>query len=211
MRSPFDRTATCLITTGEADPRNYTQKRDEIIQIVTDAVAASVSIVQIREKLLTAKQVFELTRDAVAIASQSSTLILVNERFDIAMAAGADGVHLRSDSMNPTEIRRVVPPGFMIGVSTHSADEVLEARDAGADFAVLGPVFSTPGKPGAVGLEELRRACEAAATFPVLALGGIDGSTAEAAINTGAAGIAAIRFMNNQDGLDFAMRLKNEH
>lgn len=211
MRSPFERTATCLITTGEADPRNYTQKRNEIIQIVRDAVAASVSIVQIREKLLTAKQVFELTRDAVAIASQSSTLILVNERLDIAMAAGADGVHLRSDSIGPSDVRRVVPPGFMIGVSTHSADDVLKARNAGADFAVFGPVFSTPGKPGAVGLEELRRTCKAAAPFPVLALGGIDASNAEAAINAGAAGIAAIRFMNDQDGLDFAMRLKNEH
>ena len=211
MRPPFERPVTCLITKGEAEPRNYPQIKNEIIQKVRDAVAASVSIVQIREKLLTAKQVFELTRDAVAIASQSSTLILVNERFDIAMAAGADGVHLRSDSIGPSDVRRVVPPGFMIGVSTHSADDVLKARNAGADFALFGPVFSTPGKPGAVGLEELRRTCKAAAPFPVLALGGIDGSTAEAAINTGAAGIAAIRFMNNQDGLDFAMRLKNEH
>jgi thiamine-phosphate pyrophosphorylase len=169
-----------------------------------------VSIVQIREKRLTAKQVFEITRIAVAIASQSSTLILVNERFDIAIAAGADGVHLPSDSIIPTDIRRVVPPGFMIGVSTHSADEVLKARNAGADFALFGPVFSTPGKPGAVGLEELRRACETAAPFPVLALGGIDGSNADAAIDAGAAGVAAIRFMNSPAGLDFALRLQNE-
>jgi thiamine-phosphate pyrophosphorylase len=170
---------------------------------------SNVSIVQIREKHLTAKQAFEIATDAVATAAGSPTLVLVNERVDIALASGADGVHLRSDSISPGLVRSVVPHGFIIGVSTHNSDEVLRARDQGADFAVFGPVFSTPGKPSPIGLEELRRTCELAAPFPVLALGGIDASNAVTAIDARAAGFAAIRFMNSNAGLEFVRTLKN--
>ena len=166
-------------------------------------------MVQIREKQLTSIQLLDITSEAVATAAGSPTLVLVNERFDIAMAAGADGVHLRSDSMSPADIRSVTPRGFVIGVSTHSAAEVVAARDGSADFAVLGPVFVTPGKSVPIGLDGLRKACELAGSFPILALGGIDASNAGSVIDAGAAGFAAIRFMNSGAGSEFVRKLKD--
>ncbi|MEP7214433.1 MAG: thiamine phosphate synthase [Acidobacteriota bacterium] len=187
----------------------FYQKKREIIEAVVEAVRSSVAMVQIREKQLTAKQVFELTSGAVAAAAGSVTLVLVNERFDIAMAAGADGVHLRSNSMSPADIRSVTPRGFIIGVSTHSTNDAITARDRSADFAVLGPVFATPGKPAPIGLEELRKTCELAGSFPILALGGIDASNVRSVIQAGAAGFAAIRFMNSGAGSEFVREVKN--
>ena len=209
MKSIREPPIACLITKGDATPLTFLQKKREIISLVAEAVRSSVAMVQIREKQLTAVQVFELTTEAAAAAYGSSTLVLVNERFDIAIAAGADGVHLRSDSMSPAEIRSVTPRGFIIGVSTHSAGDVIAASERGADFAVLGPVFATPGKPEPIGVGELRKICKATEPFPVLALGGIDVSNARTAIDAGAAGFAAIRFMNSSEGLEFVRKLKD--
>jgi len=205
----FERPATCLITQGDATPDTFLQKKKEITESVRKAVLASVSIVQIREKKLAAKQVFEIAFEAASIAKGSGTLVLVNERLDIALAAGADGVHLSSRSLDVGVVRSNTPHGFIIGVSTHSSDEVPRACDNGADFAVFGPVFSTPGKTSPVGLDELKRVCELVPRFPVLALGGIDASNAHSAIEAGAAGFAAIRFMNSDAGLNFAREIRN--
>src|SRR6476661_8945878 len=126
MKPPFVWPATCLITKGDADTANYPHSKKEIVRQIIAAVEAGVSIVQIREKRLNARQIFEITREAVAAASQSDTVILVNERFDIALAAGADGVHLPSDSVSASLVRRFTPRGFVIGVSAHTLDEVLD-------------------------------------------------------------------------------------
>ena len=169
----------------------------------------SVSIVQVREKNLTAGQLFDVVSEAVHETRGTRTLVLVNDRFDIALAAQADGVQLRSDSVHAHNVRAHVPVGFIIGVSAHSIEEVMSARDSRADFALLGPIFSTPGKSRNLGVGLLKQVCEAAAPFPVFALGGIDATNAHAAIAARAAGVAAIRFMNSQPGLEFARSLRN--
>ncbi len=191
--SPF----RLLITPGLADPSNFSVQKTEILQTVELAVAAEIEIVQIREKRLPARSLFELVRDAAVLTAGSATRILVNERFDIAIAAGADGVHLTSTSMPIERVRGEVPSGFIIGVSTHSSADVVAARDAGAYYAMLGPIFQTPGKGDPVGLEEFERVCRSVAPFPVVAVGGIDGLTEAAVVEAGAAGVAAIRYLND--------------
>ena len=152
--------------------------------------AAGVDAVQIREKDLDDRAVWEITRAARAILP-STTRLLVNGRADIAVAAGADGVHLPSDGVPPAALRRRFGPGLLVGVSTHSVDEVERAREAGADYATFGPVWETPGKGPAAGTEALARA--AACGLPVLALGGVTIDRFGEVAAAGAAGVAAIR------------------
>ena len=188
---------TYLITRGEATPAAFRDNKSEIFETVRSAVDDGVSMIQIREKNLPARLLFELAVDAATITKGSNTKLLINDRPDIAVAARADGVHLPSDSLPVDVIRAKFPRIFIIGVSTHSIDEVRHAQMYGADFAVFGPVFETPGKGPAAGLEELREVVSAAAAFPIIALGGIDESNFRAALKNGAAGIAAIRALND--------------
>jgi len=154
------------------------------------AADSGVEFIQIREKDLTGRDLLYLVDSAVRALTRWPVKILVNSRVDIALAVGAHGVHLASDAVRAEVWRRVVPSGFIIGQSCHSIDDV---RAAGAaDFLLFGPVFATPGKGPAVGLEALRSAAEIS-TAPVYALGGITRENAESCVLAGAAGIAAIR------------------
>lgn len=162
----------------------------ELLDSIARNVQSGVDYIQIREKDLTARELFDLSVHAVEIAAGSRTRILVNDRADVALAAGAHGVHLRSHSIAPNRLRSVLPQPFLIGVSCHSLDDVQEAQ--GADFLVFGPVFETPGKFTSQGLAALSQAA-AASRVPVLALGGVNRVNAQACMDAGAAGIAAIR------------------
>jgi len=170
--------------------------------LIEAAVAASVPLVQIREKSLSARVLYELTTRAAAISKGSATQLLVNDRFDIARAAGADGVHLTSRSLPPNVVRSVCGEDFLIGVSSHSLETALAARAEGVDFVVFGPVFEAPskriyGEPQ--GLEKLREVTTALQGFPVLAIGGIDLENASDCFRAGASGIAAIRLFQTTD------------
>ena len=199
-----------LITPGKAAPATFETDRRLILDTTRRAVSEGVTLVQLREKQLTAQQLFELAADAAAVTRGSETRLLVNDRFDIAMAAGADGVHLPSDSLPISVIREKVGPDMIIGVSTHSSEEVVAAAEQGADFAVFGPVFDTPGKGPAKGLGSLAEVC-LEKIFPVLGLGGVDHGNFRSVIDAGAAGIAAIRSLNNPASLSAIMQvLRNE-
>jgi len=191
--SPF----RLLITQGLSDPSNFSIQKQEILKTVELAVGSGIEAVQIREKRLPGRLLFELVREAAALTAGTKTRLLVNERFDIALAAGADGVHLTSAAIPVAGVRETVPSGFLIGVSVHTSDEVVTAKVAGADYAMIGPIFSTPGKGEPLGVDGLESVCRLASPFPVVAVGGIDASNEAAVTNAGAVGVAAIRYLND--------------
>lgn len=185
-----------LITAGTATSANFSSSKPEILNIVRLASDAGVEAVQIREKALPARPLFELAAEAVDRVANSSTKIFVNERFDIAIAAKAHGVHFTSSSIPVDRVRRLVPEEMFIGISAHTAMEVKEARLNGADYAMLGPIFETPGKGEPIGLQRLAEICASEAPFPIVGVGGIDGTNGSQVLQAGAAGFAAIRYLN---------------
>ncbi len=172
-----------------------------LLDLIAANVALGVDRIQIREKDLPTRELAALVEAAVALAAPYKTRILVNHRCDIALACGAQGVHLTSDDVPAARVRAIAPPGFEVGVSCHTIDDVLAAAGGGADFVVFSPVFYTPSKAAygpPAGLERLHEACRAV-TVPVLALGGVDETNAPACIAAGAAGIAGIRLFQRAD------------
>lgn len=159
--------------------------------------------IQIREKDLEGRALVELARFAVREAASASAKVLINGRLDVALAANAAGVHLGEESL-PLEAvaawrRSAGRPDFMIGVSTHSLETARAAEQGGADYIFFGPVFATPSKAeyGAPqGIERLREVC-AAVAIPVLAIGGVTFGKMFTCLEAGAAGVAAIRWFQD--------------
>ena len=195
-----------LITRG-ATAETTTPASEEFRHIqlqVSTAVAAGIQLIQIREKNLAARVLFELTVSAVAIARGSSTRILVNDRADVAAGAGAHGVHLTTRSLLPALIRKTFGAKFLIGASTHSLDEARQAQKGGADFAVFGPIFPSPAKEryGApLGVDRLAEAARKMTSFPLIALGGISHKNARECLRAGASGIAGISLFSEPETL----------
>jgi len=169
--------------------------------------AAGVGAVQLREKDLDDRDLYELARLAREILPPA-TRLLVNGRLDVALAAGADGVHLPADGVPAAPLRARFGPGVLIGRSTHTVAEVGRARDEGVDYVTFGPVWATPGKGAPVGLAELARA--AAAGLPVYALGGVTLERLGELAGAGAAGAAAIRLFQRPADLPEVVRTARE-
>jgi thiamine-phosphate pyrophosphorylase len=165
-----------------------------LLEFIRSALHDGVDFVQIREKDLAARAQLDLLRAAMALPNPRGTRIVVNTRADLALAAGAHGVHLPADSPAPSILRRIVPDEFIVGVSTHSVVEAQAAFAGGADFIVFGPVFPTASKARygpPLGLEQLHAAA-ASVRIPVLALGGVTRQNMAQCVEAGAAGIAGI-------------------
>lgn len=234
------------ITDRTAFGRGEPTRRRRLLEKIAEAARAGVDSIQLREKDLSARGLEALASEAVqaireakvlAPASRPLTLtLLINSRTDVALAVGADGVHLRSDDISPQETRQIWRESHvgtaalacpaarstaslgndldarqtepLIAVSCHSAEEVTRAAEAGASFAVLAPVFEKKDAPGTkpAGLSRLEEACRA--PIPVLALGGVTLENAEACLNAGAAGIAAIRLFQENDIASIVQRLR---
>ena len=189
-----------LITDGEMTAQNFAEKSAETLNLITKAIEAKISLIQIREKQLSAKLVFELALQAAKITKNSDTKLLINDRADIALAANADGVHLTANSLSAEIIRANFPKDFIIGVSTHSLEKANEAKENGADFATFSPIFYSPNKGKPVGLEALREVCAKLKPFPIIALGGIDETNYREVLQI-ANGFAAIRFLKDVENL----------
>ena len=159
------------------------------LEVAARAAREGVDLIQIRAKELSGRALTELVRSAVAATGDR---ILVNTRTDVALACGARGVHLPSGSAAPSTIRRITPPGFLIGVSCHTIEELQAAESEGADFAVFGPVFQSITKPvNPIGIEAFRAATQSV-RLPVYALGGVTADNAPLCMEAGAAGDAGI-------------------
>jgi thiamine-phosphate pyrophosphorylase len=216
MPRKLQSTILYLITSGATTRATTASTEDfaHLLALVRAAVAARIDIIQLREKNLLPRVLYELTARAVHLTRDTSTKVLVNDRADIARAASADGVHLTARSLEASVVREAFGASFLIGVSAHTLAEAQAARADSANFVTFGPVFDTPSKRayGApVGLESLREATHTLSPFPVLALGGITLDNAPETLRAGAGGIAAIRLFSDSLSLDAAARaLRNE-
>jgi thiamine-phosphate pyrophosphorylase len=167
-----------------------------LLDAVRAALAGGVGAVQLREPALSTRDLLALAEALRVATARAGAALLINDRVDVALACGADGVHLPSHGMTVREARALLGPAALIGVSTHAPGGVAAAAAAGADFAVVGPVFDTPSKRayGApLGLQALAAARAAAPRLPLFAIGGVDASNAASVRRHGADGIAVIR------------------
>jgi thiamine-phosphate pyrophosphorylase len=160
----------------------------DLVDVVRAALDAGLPAVQLRDKDLPGRALFALAERLRAATAERRALLFVNDRIDVALAVGADGVHLGGGSMPAPVVREMLEPDTLIGVSTHAPGEAAEA----ADFLFFGPVYATPTKTGAQGLDRLRDAV-AAAPLPVLAIGGLTAERVAEVLDQGARGVAVIR------------------
>jgi len=215
---------SCLlyyITDRRAFSGNEPTRRQRLLDKIAEAASHGVDYIQLREKDLSARDLQSLAREAMRIIlklrtenRELRTALLINSRTDVALAAAADGVHLRSVDVSPQEVRdawrralcgagtpaREISPGNpLIAVSCHSPEEVTQAAAGQATFAVFAPVFEKKDAPATTpaGLEALRQSCHA--KIPVLALGRVTLRNAPSCLHSGAAGIAAIRLFQEND------------
>lgn len=188
------------ITSGKATPSDLS----DILRLVRAAIDAEVPLFQIREKSLSGRELFELVARAAELTRNTKTRLLVNDRSDIARAAGADGVHLTTQSLPADVVTKTCGAEFLIGVSTHSLDEGRAARLMGADFVVFGPVFETESKRvygPPQGVDRLREVTLELGEFPVLAIGGVTLENVSECFDAGASGVAAIGMLNDPDNM----------
>jgi thiamine-phosphate pyrophosphorylase len=175
-----------------------------LLPLIQEAIRAGLDLVQIREKDLATRELLELVKGAVAATQGTRTHVVVNDRLDVALAAGAAGVHLGTQSLPARVVRQQVPKDFLVGVSCHSLEEALSAQSAGADYVVFGPIFETPSKlpyGPPLGLGKLREVA-ARVTIPLLALGGITVQRVRSCLEAGATGIAGISIFQNCESLE---------
>jgi thiamine-phosphate diphosphorylase len=159
---------------------------------VEAALAGGVTAVQLRAKSMTDRGAVALGRQLRDVTARHGAAFIVNDRLDIALAAGADGVHLGVTDLDPADARAIAPPGFLIGYSPNDASDVSGA--GAADYYGIGPVFGTGSKPdagAALGLEQFGERV-ASSPVPVVGIGGIDASNAGGVVERGAIGIAVI-------------------
>ena len=179
-----------------------------VVEQCRDAVQAGVDLIQVRERDLEGAALSVLVAEVVRLTRATGTRVVVNERLDVALACGADGVHLRGDSISAARARSMAPAGFLIGRSVHGADEAVRAAP-GVDYLIAGTVFPTPSKPGRhefLGIEGLA-AIGRAVTVPVLAIGGVSMDRIGLVAEAGAAGLAAIGlFLEEGAGLAAVVR-----
>jgi thiamine-phosphate pyrophosphorylase len=204
---------------------NESTRRAKLLDKIVEATRAGVDYIQLREKDLPTRELQSLAQQASTLIRQLrtenpelKTALLINSRTDVAIAAAADGVHLRSEDLSPEDVRRIwtqcgadalvrdpARRNPLVGVSCHSPEEVEQAAANRADFAVFAPVFEKQ-RAQPAGLDQLRQAC--LANIPVLALGGVTLSNARSCLEAGAAGIAGIRLFQENDVRELAQRLR---
>lgn len=166
---------------------------DRFFDVLDAALRGGADAFLLREKEAGGALLFRLAAAARERTRRAGALLLVSDRIDVALAAGADGVHLPENSFAPDEARRLLPPNRLIGRSVHDEAGAREAERRGADYVVVGPLFATPGKERfALGLEKARTIL-AAVSIPVLAVGGITESNAPTVAAAGFTGAAVIR------------------
>jgi len=182
-----------------ADPLRVANLRVRVASAMRGLPPGSVAV-QVRAPGASGRELLAQVRAIQGPVRECGQLLVVNDRIDVALAAGADGVHLPSAGIPPADARRLLGEGRLVGVSCHSSLDVARALAGGADFATFGPIFDTPSKRayGApVGLERLAEAARLG--LPLLGLGGVDLSNAAEVVDAGASGLAVVRIWLEAD------------
>ena len=165
-----------------------------LLSAIESALQGGVKAIQLREKDLSAAEFLPLARELRELIRRYGARLLINSRVDVALAVQADGVHLGGHSLPTNVVRQRIGPRLLVGVSTHSNEDIILAAEQGADFVTFGPVYATPSKAAfgpPQGLERLADACRCT-SLPVFALGGVTPSRVTTAHQAGASGIALI-------------------
>lgn len=166
----------------------------DVAAVVDTLARAGARLIQLRAKGVPDRQLLEMARVAVAAAHASGSLLILNDRADVARLAGADGLHVGQDDLAPADVRAVLGPGVLVGVSTHGLAQLEAVASEPVDYLAIGPVFATRTKEKpdpVVGVEMVRRA-RAALSRPLVAIGGITRANARAVVDAGADGVAVI-------------------
>ena len=185
-RSTIPRPALCLVT-----DRRLCQD-DTLVQKVAQAVEGGVDIVQLREKDLPGRPLLDLAMK-IRQAIDGNALLVINERVDVALLSGADGVHLGEEALHPSDARSLVGDGLIIGRSVHDYEGALEAQREDADYLIVGSIFASRSHPGQTpqGLPLVQRLMPKL-RIPYLGIGGINAENAADVIRAGASGVAFI-------------------
>jgi thiamine-phosphate pyrophosphorylase len=207
MTAPFRTPAICVITRGRGE--RGSREREALIGRLAAAAHAGATMVQVRERQFDDRELLTFVGQVIDAVRPFGMLVIVNERTDVALAARADGVHLKSNAPSVTDVRRIVPAGFIVGRSVHSHDEgAAIAAEGGCDYLMFGTVFPSASKPAGhpiAGVEALEAVC-GRVRLPVLAIGGITLERASRAIEAGAAGVAAISLFADTPDIDATVR-----
>ena len=176
--------------------------------LIRQAVSAGLPAVQLRERDLSTRELLPLVQEIQSITMPHAVPLIVNDRVDLMTALNLDGVHLRSDSLPPPPVRHLIGTRRLIGVSTHSVDDVRRANQGGADYVVFGPIFETPSKRSygpPLGLDLLADVC-LRSSIPVLAIGGITCERVRDVRRAGAHGVAVIGALLTRHDIGEAVR-----
>ena len=178
------------------------------VEIARLAIAGGADVIRLRDKCCGTRDLCRTSRQIRELTRKTGTLFIVNDRLDVALACGADGVHLGRDDLRVDVARQIAPRSFVIGVSVRNPEEAVAAEEAGADYVVLSPIFSTTSKDDAgpgLGLAALREIREEV-SIPVIAIGGISRDNVGAVIGAGADGVAVISAVVGQPDITTAAR-----
>ena len=184
--------------TGLGDRRLYlcTPDRTDLARFVASCIAGGVDVVQLREKHLEARALVRRAEVARAVCAEAAVPFILNDRPDLALEAGADGVHVGQDDVSAVVARRILGPDAIVGLSTHSVDDLAASLDQPVDYVSAGPVTATPTKPGrpGVGLDYVSRAV-AGAGRPVWVTGGVSPETVGGMVAAGARHVVVVRWL----------------
>jgi thiamine-phosphate pyrophosphorylase len=180
------------------------------LEQVTRLIDGGATLIQLRGKRASPREFYEQAVECVAFARARRAKIIINDRADIALMSDADGVHLGQDDMPPEAVRRLLGDGKIVGYSTHSVEQAIEAAKLCVDYIAIGPVFQTHTKTDpdpVVGLEGIAAVRAAIGVVPLVAIGGIDLSNIAAVLNAGADSVAMIgAILTHPLGIEQAMR-----
>ena len=179
-----------------------------LVPLLQQVFAAGASAIQLRERDLSARELVTLAHEVQVVTASHRSQLLINDRIDVALALEGIGVHLRSNSLPPSVVRRLLGPKRLMGISVHSVEEAVQAESQGADYIVLGPIYETPSKQmfgPPLGIHILEKACQLV-RIPIIGIGGVTAARAREMRRAGAFGAAVITAILGADDIESATR-----